>query len=174
MATVRTGSLARRDLARVLGVMNMHSALPFNRAFGIGCHCLSRTGLRPLRLSLREMCHHLISDRGCCHWRWWIIRPVPETPCRADFPFIQPAWSAASSTSFPPHWLSASLVRLCDFAELFLASVALKRLSMVSAAGDNRGLPLLSIVGWFAPLPWLGSAGDSVVPDVCHFALGAV
>ncbi len=45
---------------------------------------------------------------------------------------------------------------------------------MVAAAGDNRVLPPLSIVGSFSPLPSLEYAGDSVVPEVCHLALGAV
>jgi hypothetical protein len=72
-----------------------------------------------------------------------------------------------------PHLLSASLSRLCHFAEPLLASKALNKLSMVPAARDNR-VPLpLSIVGSFSPLPWLEYAGDSVVPDMCH-ALGAV
>jgi hypothetical protein len=43
---------------------------------------------------------------------------------------------------------------------------------MISAAGDSKGLPLQSIVGWFSPLPSLVYAGDSVVPDACHLALG--
>ena len=45
---------------------------------------------------------------------------------------------------------------------------------MISAAGDSKGLPLQSIVGWFSPLPWLAYAGDSVAPDVYHLALGAL
>ena len=45
---------------------------------------------------------------------------------------------------------------------------------MVPAAGDNRVLPPLSIVESFSPLPSLEYAGDSVVPEVCHLALGAV
>jgi hypothetical protein len=45
---------------------------------------------------------------------------------------------------------------------------------MISAAGDSKGLPLQSIVGWFSPLPELPYAGDSVVPDACHLALGAL
>jgi hypothetical protein len=56
----------------------------------------------------------------------------------------------------------------------FLASRALGRLSMRSVAGDSKGLPLQSIVGWFSLLPWLASAGDSVVPDACHLALRAL
>jgi hypothetical protein len=31
-----------------------------------------------------------------------------------------------------------------------------------------------SIVASFSPQPWLESAGDSVAPDACHLALGAV
>jgi hypothetical protein len=38
---------------------------------------------------------------------------------------------------------------------------------MVLVAGENRGLPPLSIVGSFSPQPWRESAGDSVAPDVC-------
>jgi hypothetical protein len=62
---------------------------------------------------------------------------------------------------------------LCHFAERLLASVAFKRLRMVPAAGDNRALPPLYIVGWFFLLPSLAYAGGSVVPEVCHLALAA-
>ena len=44
---------------------------------------------------------------------------------------------------------------------------------MVPAAGGNRELLPLSIVGWFSPLPWLGYASGSVVPDVCPLVLVA-
>jgi len=37
----------------------------------------------------------------------------------------------------------------------------------------KRAHPARSIVGWFVPLPSLGFAGESVVPDVCHLALVA-
>jgi len=45
---------------------------------------------------------------------------------------------------------------------------------MVAAEADNRGLPPLSTVGSFCPLPELPYAGDSVVPDVCLLALEAL
>ncbi len=66
------------------------------------------------------------------------------------------------------------LRRLYHCAELLLASRALNRLSMGPAAKDNRGPLPPSIVSSFCPLPWLESAGGSVVPEVGHLALGAV
>src|SRR5205814_8551549 len=72
-----------------------------------------------------------------------------------------------------PHLLSASLSRLCHFAELLLASRALSRLSMGPAARENRGPLPLSIVGWFSPLPWRESVAGSVAPDGCHLVLAA-
>ncbi len=59
------------------------------------------------------------------------------------------------------------------FRGSLLASEALNRLSMRSAAGDSKGLPLQSTAGWFCQLPLLVYSGDNVVPDACHLALGA-
>jgi hypothetical protein len=72
------------------------------------------------------------------------------------------------------HLLSASLSRLCHFMEPLKREAALKRLIMVPAAGENRGLPALSIVGSFFLLPSLESVAGSVAPPDCHRALGAV
>ncbi|SRR6266567_2995892 len=44
---------------------------------------------------------------------------------------------------------------------------------MTPAVGDGTGLRAPSIVGRFSPLPWLGYAADSVVPEDCHLALVA-
>ena len=44
---------------------------------------------------------------------------------------------------------------------------------MAPAAGDDTALLVLSTVGWFSPLPWLGSAVGSVAPPACHIALAA-
>jgi len=44
---------------------------------------------------------------------------------------------------------------------------------MGSAAGENKGLPLLSIVGSFSLLPSLESVADSVAQPACHLVLAA-
>ncbi len=44
---------------------------------------------------------------------------------------------------------------------------------MGPAAGENRGLHALSIVGSFSLLPWLESGADSVALPVCPLALVA-
>ncbi len=44
---------------------------------------------------------------------------------------------------------------------------------MALAARDSTGLPALTTVGWFSPLPWLGYVAGSVAPPACHLALAA-
>ena len=44
---------------------------------------------------------------------------------------------------------------------------------MASAAKDSTGLPVLSIVGWFFPLPELPYAAGTAAPPVCPLALAA-
>jgi hypothetical protein len=98
------------------------------------------------------------------------------SPCKriSDwFSFIRTSRETVSSSrSPPPSALSFTELSL-PFREPLLASGALNRPSRGPAAEENRGLPPLSIVGWFCRLPWLESAGGSIAPDGCHLALAA-
>ena len=108
-----------------------------------------------------------------CQRTWWIIRPTLANVFRAGFPFIRPSREAVSSSRSPPPSALSFTEPFLPFREPLLASGALNRLSRRPAAEENRGLPPLSIVGWFCRLPWLESAGGSVAPDVCLLALAA-
>ena len=61
----------------------------------------------------------------------------------------------------------------CSFTGHLLTSFTLTLVSMAPAAGDGTGLPALSIVGSFSPLPGLEYAVARVVPPPCHLALAA-
>ena len=98
---------------------------------------------------------------------------LPVNAYRASFPSIQLARSAASSCCSPPPSALSFTEPLLSCRRALLASEALNRLSRGLAAGENRGLPPLSIVGSFSPQPWLASVGDSVAPDGCHLVLVA-
>ena len=53
------------------------------------------------------------------------------------------------------------------------APLACEPLKRKPAARGTRAPRTLSIVDVFCLRPWLGYAGDSVAPDVCHLALVA-
>jgi hypothetical protein len=109
---------------------------------------------------------------GYYHWTWWIIRAAPANAFRADFLLIRPYNSVLhpvgprACTCFHLHQAAS-----CSFTGRLLTSFTLTLVRMAPAAGDGTGLPALSIVGSFSPLPWLEYAGGLVVPPTCHLVL---
>jgi hypothetical protein len=61
----------------------------------------------------------------------------------------------------------------CHRTGLFLTSFTLNMRIVALVAGDSTALPLLSTVGWFSLLPWLGYAAGSVALPACSLALAA-
>src|SRR5439155_11235401 len=63
--------------------------------------------------------------------------------------------------------------RACSFTRPLLTSFMLTLPHTAPAAGENRALPVRSILGWVSPLPELQYAGESVGPPRCHLARAA-
>ena len=98
----------------------------------------------------------------------------PEKACRARFLLIglsregASSWRSTHLSCFPLHQATS-----CSFTRRLLTSFMLTLPHTAPAAGENRALPVRSILGWVSPLPELQYAGDSVGPPRCHLARAA-
>ena len=78
------------------------------------------------------------------------------------------SWRSTHLSCFPLHQATS-----CSFTRPLLTSFMLTLRHTAPAAGENRALPVRSILGWVSPLPELQYAGDSVGPPRCHLARAA-
>src|SRR5258708_33970779 len=116
----------------------------------------------PMRFSRKTS--KMIHNGGCCHWTWWIIRPVLSKPISGwTFVIEQSRQVISSRGQALSEFFCWHLHRHPRGMTLqpALASVALKRKPV---AMGERAPRAPSIGGWAFPAPSLGSPFRSVTP----------
>src|SRR5258708_10470443 len=125
----------------------------------------------PMRFSRKTS--QMIHNGGCCHWTWWIIRPVLSKPISGwTFVIEQSRQVISSRGQALSEFFCWHLHRHPRGMTLqpALASVALKRKPV---AMGERAPRAPSIGVWSCRLPSLVSAFGSVALTVCHLVLEA-